>query len=76
MNGPQNSSHFDDNRMTLLNSQPFLRRPATIWSIFLLMNDSSGGDDKGDDHDNLDNDDDDDTDEAFEAKIEMGQVME
>ena len=53
--------------MTLLNSQPFLRRPATIWSIFLLMNDSSGGDDKGGDHDDL-GDNDDDADEALKQR--------
>ena len=72
MNGPQNSSHFDDNRMTLLNRRPFLRRPTTIWSIFLLMNGGSGDDDKGDDHDTLG----DHNDEADEAKVEMDPLME
>ena len=40
MNGAENSSHFDDNRMTLVKRESFLRRAATIWSIFLIMNDS------------------------------------
>ena len=52
----------------MVSEQPTISETATIWSIFLLMNDSS--DDYLDDHDDGDDDDDDDddTDEAFEAK--------
>ena len=59
--------------MTLwfLNSQPFLRRPTIIWSIFLLMNDGSG-DDYPDDNDFSGDDGEDDSDEDSEEKMEMG----
>ena len=57
----------DDKRVTLLNTEPFLREPtATIWSFTLLMNDGND-----DDH-NHDNDDDvvggDDEKESFDGE--------
>ena len=52
----------DDKRVTLLNTEPFLREPtATIWSFILLMN-----------HDNVSDDDDkvggNDENESFDGK--------
>ena len=56
----------------MVSEHPTISETATIWFIFLLMYDSSG-----DDYlDDCDSDDNDDTDEAFEAKMEMGLVME
>ena len=64
----------DDKRVTLLNTEPFLREPtATIWYFILLMNDDnvSDDDDSGEDHNNDEEDDEvggDDENESFDGK--------
>ena len=67
------ASFSDDKRVTLLNTEPFLREPtATIWSFDLLMNHDnvSDDDDNGEGH-NHDEDDEvggDDENESFDGE--------
>ena len=63
----------DDKRVTLLNTEPFLREStATIWSFILLMNDDnfSDDDDNDDDHYHVDDDEvgGDDENESFDGE--------
>ena len=60
----------DDKRVTLLNTEPFLREStATIWSFILLMNDDNVSDDddngEGHNHDEDDESGSDDENESF-----------